>query len=616
MTAPDVLKVYYVYLDRSTALWYYYDTDTCETTFERPSGALLLDPTTRRLYPFPDEELPNFPELLPAEPALSQQQQTAPGAWRHGGVIAQLPNHEAGPPWMRPTESFQAPDAAQGAPDRPVFLPPASLAPVRQSTSMVAAGAQEDSELLGRGAPRRTAPERRSIDPELARGMMIDPPASVADFHPVSGANSHLHAGGVFPDPRRRVLSEDLTGDFQKFQMADFANQYFREHRSGHGFGGRKISMDEITRFQSEPLKLPLLQALNKAFVRNAIDCFNLILTYTGANPAEKTQPGSGLTASRLVRQAIDAAELRDEVYFQLIKQTRENPNPECLRRTWELFVIVATLVPSSRNAENWIKSHFSQCARDEEDPTIADLAQFAHIRFSTRCVLGKPAPDSDIQAPSIERIPEQVSISSKTFGASIREQLWNQRSTFPRASIPIILHKMTTALFEKGAAQQEGIFRLPGNQSKVKAMQEAINAGGNPIPTADINDLASLFKSWFEALPEPIIDADMLPGLKNAFETKMYVVFVADLPHAHGDVLRYLIGFFKKLVEYEAVTNMNATNLAICIAPNLVDPSSVQDASQIRQFTDMITEFVVQLLATWDTRGIYPLPMIQLQAD
>jgi hypothetical protein len=70
--------------------------------------------------------------------------------------------------------------------------------------------------------------------------------------------------------------------------VTDFVNQYFGEHRSGHGFGGKKISMDAIARFQSEPLELPLLQAVNKAFVRTAIECFKLILTYTGGIPPKR----------------------------------------------------------------------------------------------------------------------------------------------------------------------------------------------------------------------------------------------------------------------------------------------------------------------------------------
>jgi hypothetical protein len=60
----------------------------------------------------------------------------------------------------------------------------------------------------------------------------------------------------------------------------------------------------------------------------------------------------------------------------------------------------------------------------------------------------------------------------------------------------------------------------------------------------------------------------------------------------------------------------MSATDLAISMAPNLFDTSNVQDPSQIRGSTNMTTEFLVQLCATWDARSIYRLPKVQLQKD
>jgi hypothetical protein len=56
----------------------------------------------------------------------------------------------------------------------------------------------------------------------------------------------------------------------------------------------------------------------------------------------------------------------------------------------------------------------------------------------------------------------------------------------------------VTETLIEKGCERREGPFRLPGNGVKVAQMQSSINEGENPLPTAEFNDVASLFKSWF----------------------------------------------------------------------------------------------------------------------
>jgi hypothetical protein len=60
----------------------------------------------------------------------------------------------------------------------------------------------------------------------------------------------------------------------------------------------------------------------------------------------------------------------------------------------------------------------------------------------------------------------------------------------------------------------------------------------------------------------------------------------------------------------------MSANNLAIFMAPNLFGRSSIQDPNHIGGFTNMTTEFLIQLCATWDACSIYPLPKVPLQSD
>jgi hypothetical protein len=295
----------------------------------------------------------------------------------------------------------------------------------------------------------------------------------------------------------------------------------------------------------------------------------------------------------------VGTEELRDEGYFQLIKQTRQNPDPQWLKFTWDLFLIVATIVPSSRNSENWIKAHLFQSSRDAPDPTIIDIAYFTFIRFTTRCIIGKPLGDI-IPIPLIERIPRDVTGGHQSFGASIYEQLWNQRFRYPAAPVPIILHEMTEALIEKGCEHREGPFRLPGNGVKVAQMQNSINEGENPLSTADFNDVASLFKSWFRLLPQTIVDTDTISGLQTAFETKAYVRFIADLPTAHDSILKFLIGFLKRPLPAEPVIRMMAKIYAICFAPNIMDANDANDIIQATLMCDIAIEFISHLIETF----------------
>jgi hypothetical protein len=433
--------------------------------------------------------------------------------------------------------------------------------------------------------------------------VIIDVPVKVQEFHEAPVAFDHQNRGdSFFPDPRERALPEDLKKEIHQFQVNEVALKFFRNHRRVGLFSRQKVDFESLASFQTDPLKAPLLLTHSKGSAKLAIDCFKLILTYTGADP--KAKAGQSMTVNRLVSHLVATEELRDEIFFQLVKQTRGNPTRICLLKTWELFLMCATLIPATRNSEQSIKGHLYQTLKDS-DPVIADIAQFTYIRLNTRCIIGKPA--TDIGIPVIQQIPKDVSDGHQVFGASIYEQLWHQRKTHPRAPIPISIHRMAEAIIEKGGERWEGIFRLPGSSDKIARMQKTINGGGDPIPLADMNDLASLFKSWFAKLPEPIVNADFLPLLRTAWETKNYPGFTEELPGAYVGVLKYLVGFLRRIAAAEEGTKMTPRNLAICFAPNLVDSRGISDPKQMQEYSEMSQEFLVSLITSWDTSDLSP---------
>jgi hypothetical protein len=599
--------VYFVYVDKTTGEYYYYENATGTTTYERPTQGWLLDPAhPSREYDFGSEPTAASPEGPPSdleapappppEDAISPPEAipSAPGAVTSQPEATHEPEavaNAAGPALVH-----IAPSTSSGPPHR---VRGSWLRRARTGTVVT-----PDSDMKKDTSKSRK--RRETSDLTVKPGLVIDVPRPVRDFRETAIAqpSDPPRDGSFFPNPQERVLPYDLKCEIQQFQVAEVAQQFFREHRKPGGFARHKVDLEALVSFQTEPLKDPLLRTHTKNSVKASIDAFKLILSYTGVDVKDKVKPGSAITASRLVTQSCLIAELRDEVFFQLIKQTRGNPNHECLFRTWELFLIFATLVPSSRDSERWIKAHLYQSISDP-DPAIGDLAQFTYIRFSSRFIIGKPT--TDFALPMIQQIPKEINDGHRVFGASIYEQLWNQRKMFPRAPIPVILHQMAEALIAKGCEQWEGLFRLPGNSSVITRMQKTMNEGGNPLELAVMNDLASLFKSWFGELPEPLVNADMLPGLKTAYETKSYTTFVKEMPPVHMSVLMYLIGFLKRLMPAAEATKMTARNYAICFAPNLIDTSSVADPMQMSEYAKISQDFVVSLIEGWDTTGMYP---------
>lgn len=50
------------------------------------------------------------------------------------------------------------------------------------------------------------------------------------------------------------------------------------------------------------------------------------------------------------VPQGLKRVELRDELYMQLVKQTRGNPNPAARAKAWQLFYLTAATMPPSKD--------------------------------------------------------------------------------------------------------------------------------------------------------------------------------------------------------------------------------------------------------------------------
>jgi hypothetical protein len=404
-------------------------------------------------------------------------------------------------------------------------------------------------------------------------------------------------------------IPNDLKVDISQFQFPQYVQQFFRDHRK-HFFPRKQISLEALTHFTDAPLQDPLLCALDAKTEKLAFLCFRWILIYTGV----ENQRNPAAYAERLVNALRETPILRDEVMFQLMKQTCGNPNPDWLLRTWELFLIVVTCFPSTKNSEIWIKSHFSHHIRDPVQD-IAELAQFCYIRFAARCAVGKPL--DGVSAGFIQSIPVQFKIGHCVFGASIYEQLWNQRRSVRKLPIPYMLHHMAGLLLVKGAEQTEGIFRLPGNLRRVNEMADEANKGRDAVSAAPMNDIASLFKKWVRDLPDPIVNMDSIDRLRIASEDKSYSNFVETLPRAHHLTLMYLVGFLQRMVRAEAVTMMTAKNLSIVFAPNIVQLNdSYTNETIIQMFATIGREFMEFLIVNWDTSPIYPLSPELLSED
>ncbi|XWS42262.1 hypothetical protein CRYUN_Cryun17cG0152800 [Craigia yunnanensis] len=140
-----------------------------------------------------------------------------------------------------------------------------------------------------------------------------------------------------------------------------------------------KFSFEDMLCFQKDPIPTSLLK-INSDLVSRATKMFHIILKYMGVDSSEQVTPVSlderiELVA-KLYKQTLKRAELRDELFVQISKQTRNNPDRQNLIKAWELMYLCASSMPPSKDIGGYLSEYFHNIAHsasiDSEVQTLA----------------------------------------------------------------------------------------------------------------------------------------------------------------------------------------------------------------------------------------------------
>ena len=546
---------YYVYFDDRNVP-FFLNSSTNETSYEIPENAIILDPKTNSPWTPPKKEEDVYFVLFDESNRPYFTKKDGSGTTYECPKNSKILDYKTRKEW-KPVVEVDGDDDSDGG--KPVSAQKAAPPPSPEE------GARNEP-----------------TSPKTGGGAAVEPHQELDDEDVV------------------KAIDAEFASKIHEYQIQDYAKEHFREHTAKK----KKVPIDALVSFTPEPLSEPLLLAVDKNLVKPALQCFKLILTYTGVI----SQQSPEAAAETLVNNLREADEvLRDEVYFQLIKQTSHTPNNQILHKTLELFLIIATIYRSSKEAENFVKAHLASLSK-HPDILVASAAQFTYIRFSSRCASGRDL--KQLEENYVKMIPQQVSMGWQTFGASIYEMMWNQRTKEPRLPIPFIEYYMTSFLLKLGATKQEGIFRIPGNLAKVESMATGINSGKDMINGATLNDVASLFKQWFRDLPNPVVPIDRVPDVVKIYQdgNKDFIPFCNTLPRPHKMVLMFLVGFLQDLSKYKSETKMDANNLSIVFGPNIIQSNNITEQDQAKDISDIAKAFLMHLINNWDTSEIYPM--------
>lgn len=134
------------------------------------------------------------------------------------------------------------------------------------------------------------------------------------------------------------------------------------------------LTADDLLVYSNEPIPTSLLK-LNNDLSGRAIKMFQGLLKYMGEtgeviNPAAKIE-----IIQKLLHQGLKRPELKDELYMQLVKQTRCNPNLETNVKAWELFNLVASAMPPSKEFIGLVSEYIHYVSHDDSEPQLKECA-------------------------------------------------------------------------------------------------------------------------------------------------------------------------------------------------------------------------------------------------
>lgn len=171
----------------------------------------------------------------------------------------------------------------------------------------------------------------------------------------------------------------DVDSDIlKKIERNDFM-AYCKENVKDRSYWGKKMTVDQILSY-SKNINGPIL-ALHGEVAGLAMKNFKRVVAIINE---KVTKTAAVNIIKRMIKMAVkNSAEIRDEIFFQIIKQLRANYRQESLYQAWILFCIISCFITPSESSVypilNYIKKDVIDVSRDDE---VKKAARFVFVRI------------------------------------------------------------------------------------------------------------------------------------------------------------------------------------------------------------------------------------------
>ncbi|XP_048338892.1 rho GTPase-activating protein 20-like isoform X2 [Sphaerodactylus townsendi] len=206
-------------------------------------------------------------------------------------------------------------------------------------------------------------------------------------------------------------------------------------------------------------------------------------------------------------------------------------------------------------------------------------------LRRSTNILTASPAS----QSPTTPR---------KLFGLSLT-------SVCPDGSLPKPIMDILQLLYQEGPSTR-GIFRRSANAKIWKGLKEKLNSGDDVrVDRESVFVAAAVITDFLRNIPDSVLSSEMHSLWMKAMdkETRAHKIeavksLVNQLPEANLILLRHLFGVLHHIEQNSMENQMNAFNLALCIAPNMLwlpSPTGPEEESKSTKKVAMLVQFLIE---------------------
>ncbi|XP_044470312.1 kinesin-like protein KIN-14E isoform X1 [Mangifera indica] len=228
----------------------------------------------------------------------------------------------------------------------------------------------------------------------------------------VSNGDEYDSDGSNFAPPTPTTLSMSIPSELagaipliDRFQVEVFLRMMQKQIQSAgkRGFFSKKsvgtqvrekFTFEDMLCFQKDPIPTSLLR-INNDLVSRATKLFQIILKYIGVDPSDRVTPPSLDEriefVGKLYKQTLKRAELRDELFAQISKQTRNNPDRQYLIKAWELMYLCACSMPPSKDMGGYLSEYVHNVAQGANTDSEVQILSLNTLNALKRSVKAGP---------------------------------------------------------------------------------------------------------------------------------------------------------------------------------------------------------------------------------